>query len=66
MIRSEDQKKYYRVARESNLNNFSAYYTKGLVKMSGNQEYTSSNTTQLDIQKTINFLKKIDLTKTND
>ena len=66
MIRSEDQKKYYRVAMESNLNNFSAYYTKGLVKMSVNQEYTSSNTTQLDIQKTINFLKKIDLTKTND
>ena len=66
MIRSEDQKKYYRVAMESNLNNFSAYYTKGLIKMSGNQEYTSSNTTQLDIQKTINFLKKIDLTKTND
>ena len=66
MIRSEDQKKYYRVARESNLNNFSAYYTKGLVKMSGNQEYTSSNTTQLDIHTTINFLKKIDLTKTND
>ena len=52
MIRSEDQKKYYRVARESNLNNFSAIY-EGFSK-SGNQEYASSNT-QLDIKKQLIF-----------
>ncbi len=66
MIRSEDQKKYYRIIIENNNNSFSSYYTKGLTKITGNEDYTSFNTTQLDIQKTIKLLKKIDLTKTND
>ncbi len=66
MIRSEDQKKYYRIIIENNNNSFSSYYTKGLTKITGNKDYTSFNTTQLDIQKTIKLLKKIDLTKTND
>ena len=66
MIRSEDQKKYYRIIIEDNNNSFSPYYTKGLTKITANEDYTSFNTTQLDRQKTIKLLKKIDLTKTND
>ena len=66
MIKSEDQKKYFRIILEKNNNNFSSYYTKGSVKINGNDDYTSFNTTQLNLQKTINLLKKIDLTKTND
>lgn len=66
MIRSEDQKKYYRIIIENNNNSYSPYYTKGLTRITGNEDYTSFNTTRLDIQKTIKLLKKIDLTKTND
>ena len=66
MIKSEDQKKYFRIILEKNNSNFSSYYTKGSVKINGNDDYTSFNTTQLNLQKTINLLKKIDLTKTND
>lgn len=53
MLRSEDMGKYYRISADSRDLNYDKFLVNGNVKSQADHEYTSSNTTQLDVEGTI-------------
>ena len=53
MLRSEDMGKYYRISADSRDLNYDKFLVNGNVKSQADEEYTSSNTNQLDVDSTI-------------
>jgi len=66
MVRAQDEKKYFRILTNQENINYKTYFTKGLIKISNNSDYTSENTKQLQIDDIIKLLKKINLDKVYD
>ena len=59
MIRSQDMGNYYRIAADNRDLNYGKYYDKGNRAVESAEEYTSHNTLRLDVDGTINLLKKL-------
>ena len=60
MIKAKDLGNYYRIPADSRDLNYNLYFTQGESKISEVEEYTSHNTTRLDIEGTKNLLLKLD------
>jgi UDP-N-acetylglucosamine 4,6-dehydratase/5-epimerase len=61
---AEDQGSYFRVPadnRDLNYRAYSAYFTEGQESVSRGEDYTSHSTERLDLQQTMELLKKLDL-----
>ncbi|MDA9816126.1 polysaccharide biosynthesis protein, partial [Alphaproteobacteria bacterium] len=63
LIKADDLGKYYKVSSDDRNLNYKKYYNQGEPTISDALEYTSHNTTQLDVNKTKKLLTKIDLFK---
>ena len=59
MIRALDMGHYYRIAADNRDLNYGKYYEKGNIAVESAEEYTSHNTLRLDVDGTINLLKKL-------
>ena len=59
-LRSEDMGKYFRVAADNRDLNYDKFVTKGQVQTQADEAYTSSNTTMLDIEGTVNKILTTD------
>ena len=53
MLRSEDMGQYYRISADSRDLNYDKFLVNGNVKSQADEEYTSSNTHQLDVDSTV-------------
>lgn len=53
MLRSEDMGKYYRISADSRDLNYDKFLVNGNEESQADHEYTSSNTTQLDVEGTV-------------
>lgn len=53
MLRSEDMGQYYRISADSRDLNYDKFLVNGNVKSQADEEYTSSNTHQLDVEGTV-------------
>lgn len=60
MLRSEDMGQYYRISADSRDLNYDKFLVNGNVKSQADQEYTSSNTHQLDVDGTVEKIKGTD------
>jgi UDP-N-acetylglucosamine 4,6-dehydratase/5-epimerase len=60
MTKAEDLGNYYRIPADSRDLNYNLYFTKGESNISRVEEYTSHNTTRLDIKGTKKLLLKLD------
>jgi UDP-glucose 4-epimerase len=56
---AEDLGKYYRVPADNRDLNYNKYFSSGKVEVSSTQDYNSSNTTQLEVSKIVELLKKL-------
>ena len=60
MVKAEDMGDYYRIPADHRDLNYTKFFTKGDNKISQVTEYTSHNTTRLDVEGTKNLLLKLD------
>jgi len=63
MARAEDLKEYFRIVPDGRDLNYSQYYVKGETKISKIEDYTSSNTKQLNVKEIKQLLLTIDYVK---
>lgn len=63
MAKVEDMEEYFRIPSDNRDLNYSKYFTDGEQSITENNDYTSHNTSQLDLQATINLLNKLDFIK---
>lgn len=61
MARAEDLGDYYRVPADTRDLNYAKYFAEGETKISGIEDYTSHNTTRLDLQGIKDVLLKLDV-----
>lgn len=61
LSRATDQDKYYKVSIDGRDLNYNAYLTNGVSAVTSYDDYTSSNTEQLNVENTINLLMKLPL-----
>ncbi len=59
MFRAEDLKNYYRIPSDNRGLNYEKYFEKGNIKIREVEEYSSDNTTRLNIEKMKVLLKKL-------
>ena len=59
-LRSEDMGKYFRVAADNRDLNYDKFFIKGQVQTQADEAYTSSNTTMLDVEGTVNKILTTD------
>lgn len=62
-IKAEDMGDYYRIPADNRDLNYDKYFEEGNKKLSSVEEYTSHNTTQLDIEGTVKKLLTVDYVK---
>ena len=60
MLRSEDMGQYYRISADSRDLNYDKFLVNGNVKSQADEEYTSSNTHQLDVDGTVEKIMETD------
>ena len=60
MIKAENLNKYYRIPADIRNLNYGKYFSDGNLDVSAIEDYTSHNTTRLDIKETIELLLKLD------
>ena len=65
MYRAEDMGDYFRIPADNRDMNYNSYFSEGDDKISKVEEYTSHNTTRLDIEGTKKLLLKLDFIRTN-
>jgi len=63
MAKSQDLKKYYRIPADKKDLNYSQYFNKGNKRVSNEVEYTSQNTTRLNVDEIVTKLLKLDYIK---
>jgi UDP-glucose 4-epimerase len=63
MVKAEDLENYYRIPADVRDLNYSQYFSEGEDKISEVEEYTSHNTTRLDVEGTKKLLLKLDFIK---
>jgi UDP-glucose 4-epimerase len=63
MVKAEDLGDYYRIPADTRDLNYNRYFLEGEAQISQIEEYTSHNTTRLDIEGTKNLLLKLDYIK---
>lgn len=63
MVKAEDLKDYYRIPADTRDLNYNRYFLEGEAQISQMEEYTSHNTTRLDIEGTKKLLLKLDMIK---
>ena len=60
MVKAEDLGEYYRIPADTRDLNYNRYFLEGEAQISQIEEYTSHNTTRLDIEETKKLLLKLD------
>jgi UDP-glucose 4-epimerase len=60
MVKAEDLGDYYRIPADTRDLNYNRYFLEGEAQISQMEEYTSHNTTRLDIEETKKLLLKLD------
>jgi UDP-N-acetylglucosamine 4,6-dehydratase/5-epimerase len=60
MVKAEDLGPYFRIPADVRDLNYNLYFSKGENRISRTEEYTSHNTTRLDLKQTIKLLYKLD------
>ncbi len=60
MVKAEDLGEYYRIPADTRDLNYNRYFLEGVAQISQIEEYTSHNTTRLDIEGTKKLLMKLD------
>jgi UDP-glucose 4-epimerase len=60
MVKAEDLGDYYRIPADHRDLNYNVYFDKGDDKINKVEEYTSHNTTRLDVEGTKKLLLKLD------
>ena len=60
MVKAEDLGDYYRIPADTRDLNYNRYFVEGEAQISQIEEYTSHNTTRLDIEATKKLLLRLD------
>jgi len=63
MVKAEDLGDYYRIPADTRDLNYNRYFLEGQAQISQIEEYTSHNTSRLDVEETKNLLLKLDYIK---
>lgn len=63
MTRAEDLGRYYRIPADVRDLNYACYFTEGQAEVSGQEDYNSHNTQQLDEDDLIELLRKLDFVR---
>ena len=63
MVKAVDMGGYYKIPADNRDLNYASYFTDGDVKTSENDDYHSHNTTQLNVDETVEILSKLDYIK---
>jgi UDP-glucose 4-epimerase len=60
MVKAVDMGDYFRIPADNRDLNYNKFFTEGEQKVAGADDYTSHNTTQLDVEQTMELLLKLD------